>query len=182
MKCWAASAPVMNHLWPSITQRSPFFTARVRMAAGSEPPPGMGSVMAKAERTRPSTIGMSQRCLCSAVPVLGKQDHIAVVGCGAVEGGGAEDRTAHRLVAGRHGRDIEAETAQLPRHLGRPEPGRLGLGAQGLQHRQGDILMLVVVRPVRFQRHDLGGDEIGDPPSQGFGLWRQREIHARLRR
>ena len=68
MKCSATPAPVMNHLWPWITQRSPFFSARVRIMPGSEPPPGAGSVIAKAERTLPSTIGRSHRSFCAGVP------------------------------------------------------------------------------------------------------------------
>jgi hypothetical protein len=58
----------MNHLWPWITQVSPFFSARVRIMAGSEPPPGAGSVMAKEERTLPSTMGLSQLSFCAGVP------------------------------------------------------------------------------------------------------------------
>ena len=36
---------------------------------GSEPPPGAGSVMAKDERTVPSTIGLSHLSFCAGVPV-----------------------------------------------------------------------------------------------------------------
>src|ERR1700734_914772 len=35
---------------------------------GSEPPPGAGSVMAKDERTLPSTIGLSHFSCCAGVP------------------------------------------------------------------------------------------------------------------
>ena len=35
---------------------------------GSEPPPGAGSVMAKADRTSPRAMGASQRSLCASVP------------------------------------------------------------------------------------------------------------------
>src|SRR6266403_3837783 len=68
MKWSATPAPVMNHLWPWITQLSPFFSARVRIMPGSEPPPGAGSVIAKAERTLPSTIGRSHLSFCAVVP------------------------------------------------------------------------------------------------------------------
>ena len=62
MKVWAMPAPVMNHLWPSMIHLSPLRVAVVCiMPAGSEPAPGCGSVMASAERTRPSTMGCSQR-------------------------------------------------------------------------------------------------------------------------
>ena len=39
----------------------------VSIAAGSEPEPGIGSVMAKDDRTLPSTIGCSQRSFCASV-------------------------------------------------------------------------------------------------------------------
>ena len=52
----APRAPEMNHLWPSRTQWPPSWTARVRMPVGSEPATS-GSVIAKQERTRPSTSG-----------------------------------------------------------------------------------------------------------------------------
>jgi hypothetical protein len=61
----------MYHLWPLTTQRSPLFSARVRiMPAGSEPEPGAGSVITMEERTSPRTIGRSQRCCCSGVPTF----------------------------------------------------------------------------------------------------------------
>ena len=58
----------MNHLRPRMTHLSPFFSARVRIMPGSEPPPGAGSVMANEERTRPSTIGRSHVSFCAGVP------------------------------------------------------------------------------------------------------------------
>jgi hypothetical protein len=35
---------------------------------GSDPPPGCGSVITKADRTRPSAMGLSQRSFCAGVP------------------------------------------------------------------------------------------------------------------
>ena len=67
MKCRAASAPVMNHLRPSTIQRSSRRIAVVSIIAGSEPAPGCGSVITKDERTRPSTMGCSQRSFCASV-------------------------------------------------------------------------------------------------------------------
>ena len=67
MKCSAPSAPEMNHLRPWTRQVSPWRSARVSIMEGSEPEPGAGSVIAKAERTRPSTIGCSQRRFCASV-------------------------------------------------------------------------------------------------------------------
>ena len=70
MKCCAAPAPVMNHLRPLTTQVSPFLVAVVSMADGSDPDPGAGSVIAKADRTCPSIIGCSQRSFWASVPTL----------------------------------------------------------------------------------------------------------------
>ncbi len=69
MKWSATPAPVMNHLWPWITQPPDFFSARVRIMPGSEPPPGAGSVIANDERTSPATIGASHLSFCALVPV-----------------------------------------------------------------------------------------------------------------
>ena len=53
----APSAPLMNHLRPSMTQRSPRRSARVVSSEGSEPAPGAGSVIAKQERIVPAASG-----------------------------------------------------------------------------------------------------------------------------
>ena len=63
----APSAPLENHLCPSITHSSPSRTARVRSVVGSEPGTS-GSVIEKNERTSPATSGSSQRRFCSSVP------------------------------------------------------------------------------------------------------------------
>jgi len=49
---------------------SPFRSAVVSIAEGSDPPPGIGSVMAKAERALPSMIGCSQRSFWAWVPTF----------------------------------------------------------------------------------------------------------------
>ncbi len=63
----APSAPLENHLWPSITHSSPSSTARVRSVVGSEPATS-GSVIEKNERARPATSGSRKRSCCSGVP------------------------------------------------------------------------------------------------------------------
>ena len=69
MKFCASPAPVMNHLRPLITHLPPRFSAEVRIMAGSEPLPGAGSVMAKADFTLPSTMGLSHHSFCAGVPM-----------------------------------------------------------------------------------------------------------------
>jgi hypothetical protein len=57
---------VMNCFVPSITQRAPFFTARVVNAAASEP--ACGSVSRKALDCTPEASGLSNRSFCASVP------------------------------------------------------------------------------------------------------------------
>ena len=85
MKCWAAPAPVMNHLRPSITQRPSRRSALVRIMPGSEPPPGAGSVMANAERTLPSTIGVSHRSRCASLPTAASSIMLPSSGAAALK-------------------------------------------------------------------------------------------------
>ncbi len=68
MKCAAPSAPVMNHLRPRMIHLPPFRSAEVRIMAGSEPPPGAGSVMANDDFTLPSTTGRNHHSCCAGVP------------------------------------------------------------------------------------------------------------------
>ncbi len=53
----APSAPVMNHLSPSMRHPPGTRVARVVSASGSEPAPGAGSVIAKQERISPAASG-----------------------------------------------------------------------------------------------------------------------------
>lgn len=57
MKKPAPSAPVMNRLRPLISHPPSTLRAVVDNAAGSDPAPGPGSVIAKAERHSPATRG-----------------------------------------------------------------------------------------------------------------------------
>ena len=88
MKCCAVSAPVMNHLRPCTIQRSPRRSARVSIIAGSEPLPGCGSVIANAERTRPSTIGASQRAFCAGVATFASTVMLPSSGAAALKHAG----------------------------------------------------------------------------------------------
>lgn len=63
----APSAPLMNHLRPSIRQPPPVLVAVVASARGSDPAPGAGSVIAKQERTSPAASGRRYRSFCPSV-------------------------------------------------------------------------------------------------------------------
>src|SRR3546814_19646741 len=68
----APCAPVMKVLRPLITQWLPLRWQVVFIIDGSDPAPpsSAGSVIKKAERMRPSTIGFRKRALSSGLPSL----------------------------------------------------------------------------------------------------------------
>ena len=152
-------APVMNHLWPLITQPSPFFSARVRIMAGSEPPPGAGSVMTKDERTSPSTMGVSHLSFCAVRADEREQIHVAVVGRLAVERHRAEDRAIGLLVHHRPADDRQRHAAVILRRLRRPQARGPSLGLQAAQHVEADVLVVVVVAGIGFERQHMLLDE-----------------------
>jgi hypothetical protein len=88
MKCFASAAPVMNHLRPRIRQPRPARSARVSIIDGSEPEPGAGSVITKDERTRPSTIGASQRARCAGVATFASSIMLPSSGAAALSAAG----------------------------------------------------------------------------------------------
>src|SRR5215510_4495916 len=142
-------APVMNHLWPRITQAAPRFSARVRIMAGSEPPPGAGSVMAKEERTLPSTIGLSHFSCCAGVPARASRFMLPSSGAAQLNASGPKiERLASSYMA-----------AQRLGRLRRPQPGRLGLGLNAAQHVETDVFVIVIVRRVRLEPDDMLFDE-----------------------
>ena len=61
------SMPVVNHLWPRITQSPPSFFAVVPIHTGFEPA-NSGSVIVKQLRISPRTSGARNRSFCSSVP------------------------------------------------------------------------------------------------------------------
>ena len=62
-----ARAPLVSHIfWPSSTYSSPSRTARLLMAATSEPQPG--SLIENPPRSSPAAISGSRRSFCASVP------------------------------------------------------------------------------------------------------------------
>src|SRR6516162_6060737 len=90
----------MNHLRPWITHLPSLRSARVRIMPGSEPPPGAGSVMAKDERTLPSTIPRSQRSFWAGVPARAKRFMLPSSGAMQFNASGPNtDRAASSYIA-----------------------------------------------------------------------------------
>ena len=71
MKKSATEPLVENHLWPSITQSSPSWTAAVSSSVGSDPALS-GSVIENAERRSPASSGCSHCCFWSSVPAIAR--------------------------------------------------------------------------------------------------------------
>jgi hypothetical protein len=92
----APSAPVVNHLWPSMTQSSPSSVAVHDSSVGFEPA-FSGSVIEKHERISPRASGMHPlRALRGGAPLV---QHLEVAGVGrlAAERVVAERRAAQAL-------------------------------------------------------------------------------------
>ena len=81
----------MYHLRPEIRHPPGTRVARVWIMDGSEPPPGCGSVMAKAERTAPETIGASQRSFWAGVATFSSTIMLPSSGAAELNHDGAED-------------------------------------------------------------------------------------------
>ena len=178
MKCWAAPAPVMNHLRPSITQRPSRRSALVRIMPGSEPPPGAGSVMANAGAHAPVHDRRQPSVPLRLTAHRREQHHVAVVRGRGVEDHRTEDRAVGLLVHDCHAEPGEPHPAERPRRLRRPQAGRPGLGAQRLQAIQANVLVLVPGRPVGLDRQHRPGDELARALPQTLELGRQGEVHG----
>ena len=93
--------------------RSPFFSARVLIIEGSEPPPGAGSVIVNVERTFPSTIGLSHFSFCSRVPTNLSTFMLPSSGAMQLNDERPENRARGLLVNGRPGNDRQIHAAEF---------------------------------------------------------------------
>src|SRR5437764_1210622 len=84
-----------------------------------------------------------------------QQVHVAVVGRRAVEAYGPEDRAVRLLVHRGPGNDRQPHAAILLRRLRRPQAGGLRLRTQAVEQVEPDILVVVVVAAVGFQRQHV---------------------------
>ncbi len=178
MKCSATPAPVMNHLWPWITQRSPFFSARVRIMPGSEPPPGAGSVIAKAERTLPSTIGRSHLSFCAGVPTSASRFMLPSSGAAQLNATGPKiERFASSYIAAQ-----PTIGSPMPPNsfgaCGAHRPCGLRLVAHAREQIEADVLVVVVVRPIGLERQHMLFHEGARAHADILDLGGQREIHG----
>jgi hypothetical protein len=83
-----------------MSQPSPFFSARVRIMPGSEPPPGAGSVMTNEERTLPSTMGLSHLSFCAGVPTRASRFMLPSSGAAQLKASGPNiERLASSYIA-----------------------------------------------------------------------------------
>src|SRR3972149_5292684 len=132
----APMAPLVNHLWPLITQSSPSRTAVVRSVVGSAPDTS-GSVIEKQERTSPSTSGFSQRSFCSGVPNCQRISAFPESGACAphADRPRREEPAARDLVDVDVGQKADPPPASLGGQVRRPHPHRLRPRLQVLHQR-----------------------------------------------
>jgi len=142
------------------TKRSPLRSAVVRIINGSEPPPGCGSVMTKAERTLPSTIGCSQRVFWASVATFFSTIMLPSSGARTVQRDRTEDRPIRFLVDRSHRLHTKAQPTARDGHLWRPQPCGLRLCARRLKRRLADVFVLVEVGCVVLHRQHRFGNEI----------------------
>ena len=107
-----------------------------------------------------------------------QQVHVAVVGRCAIECERSEDGAVRLLVHRRPAHDRERHPAVFFRCLRRPKALRLGFRLQAAQHVEADILVLVIVRAIRLERHHVLLDEAARAHADPLDLGRQREIHG----
>ena len=78
----------MNHLCPLTTHLFPTFSALLSIIPGSDPAPGWGSVITKAERTRPSAMGCSQRSFWAGLATFSRTDMLPSSGAAQLKAAG----------------------------------------------------------------------------------------------
>ncbi len=178
MKCCASPAPVMNHLRPVTTKRSPRFSARVLIIAGSEPPPGAGSVIAKEERALPSTIGRSHFSFCAGVPMRASKLMLPSSGAMQLNASAPKmERAASSYITAQ----ATIGSAMPPNSLGdcgAHKPACLRLRLHAGENIEANIFVLVIdVRPALQRQHVLF-DECARAQPQVLELGRERKIHG----
>ena len=144
----APSAPLENHLCPSITHSSPSRIARVRRSVGSEPATS-GSVIAKKERLSPATSGRRNCAFCSSVPNRWRISAFPASGAWQPKSELRVERAADLLVEARVVEEPEARAAGLGRDVRRPESRFAGASAQLLEQREGGVVLALDRRLVR---------------------------------
>ncbi len=105
--------------------------------------------------------------------------HIAVVGRRAIERERAEDRAVGLLVHRRPADDRQRHAAVGLRRLRRPQARGLGLGLHGAQQVEADVLVVVVVGAVGFERQHVLLDEAARAQADVLDLGRKGEVHWR---
>ncbi len=177
----APSAPVMNHLRPSITQPPPSRLGRRQQhAADPSPAPGAGSVMAKPSGTSPAASGARYRSCCSGARDRLEQVHVALVRRRAVERERAEQGVTRLLEDDGLAAQVQPGAAVLGRGLRAEHPrvpgGLLQLGPDGL------VALVHDAAELRLDRQHGRADELRGALGQVRHRGRDGEIdgHADL--
>ena len=107
-----------------------------------------------------------------------EQIHIAIVRRGAIERERPEDRAVRLLIHRRPADDRQRHAAERLGRLRRPQARRFRLRLHLCKHIEADVLVLVVVCHVGFERQHVLVDEAARAPPDIFDLGREREVHG----
>ena len=102
--------------------------------------------------------------------------HIAIVGRGAVETDGTENRIIGFFIHDRLADEGQPHAAALFWHLRAPQALRLHPGANLVAQVEADIFMFVIIAPVVFKRRDMRRDEGARALAHIFNFVRQGKI------
>ena len=112
----------------------------------------------------------------------GEQVHIAVVRRRAIEGKRTEDRAISLLVHGGPGHDRQPHAAVLLGRLRRPQAFGLGFGLHGAQHVEADVLVIVIIAVIGFERQHVLLYEASRAHTDVLDLRGKRKVHASVLR
>ena len=107
-----------------------------------------------------------------------QQVHVAVVGRRAVEAYGPEDRAVRLLVHRGPGDDRQPHAAILLRRLRRPQAGGLRLRTHAVEQIEPDILVVVVVAAILFQREHVLRNKGARALADVFDFGGKRKVHG----
>ena len=118
---------------------------------GSEPPPGAGSVMAKDERTFPSTMGFSHFSFCAGVPSFFSTFMLPSSGAMQLKASGPNsERAASSYITAQAtiGRSMPPYSFG---DCGAQRPAFLAFSRTGVEPRVRDVLVLGEIHPDRIR-------------------------------
>src|SRR5437588_630019 len=121
---------------------------------------------------------------CSSGPMIGMRRtmrqpiDVAVIGSRAVETDRAEDRPVRLLVYRGPADDRQRHAAVFLGRLRRPQAGGLALLTQSLEKVEADVVVVVVIAAIGFERQHVLFNEGARAQTDVLDLARKREVHG----